>query len=591
MSTPVRRASVHAIVPLGYLALALAASWPLARDFATYTIGDVPYDERHAIWVTWYTAQALAGRAPWPYTTDVFFPTGASMLVNGVGPLNGVLALPFWPWGAAAAFNGATVLGVALSGWCLYALAREIGLPRGPAFVAGALYLLWPIHLIGLTGHLEKAFVGLLPLAMLAGLRAFDPGRAAAWLLAPGAVLLAALLQNGNQFMFAALGLALLGVQTLWAAPAAERRARLLRLLGAAAGAAAICGPLLLAIVRVMRNPALEVALGGLSSYYSPDALSLVLPGPHQWWTRWLFPDEMHLPDYVWASTVSGLSPKPGWYGTGLETAVAIPITAIVLGAFGWRDRVGRAWLLFGLAFALLCLGPRLRINGTVTPMRLPYVVVKRVPGLDVMRTPGRFMLLGAVGFALTAGVGLAALARRHPARATALVSVAAAAAVVECWPRTWPQTALPQVPPFYQRLAGERSGGAVLDLPQGWVPWNNHATAYMYFQTVHRRPIAWADLGRDYLRYPVAGIDALVEPGRPVGAGIRDHLRALGYEYVVVHRYPATFGNGWVAHGHDGRPVGPAHDPREERLIREAFDGVPPSYEDGLVSVWTVAR
>jgi hypothetical protein len=591
VSTLARRVAARTLVPLGYFALALACSWPLARDFTTYTVGDVPYDERHAIWVAWYTAQVLAGRAPWPYTTDVFFPHGASMLVNGVGPLNGVLALPFWPWGAAAAFNGATVLGLALSGWCLYALAREIGLPRGPAFVAGALYLLWPIHLIGLTGHLEKAFVGLLPLSLLAGLRAFDPDRARLWLLAPGAVLLAALLQNGNQFMFAALGLALLGVQTLWAAEAGERRARLLRLLGAAAGTAVICGPLLIAIVRVMRSPALQVALGGQAVYYSPDVLSLLVPSPHQWWTRWLFPSDTHLPDYVWASTLPGLNPTPAWYGTGLETAVAVPITAIVLGAFAWRDRRGRAWLLFGLAFALLCLGPRLRVNGTVTPMRLPYVVAKRVPGLDVMRTPGRFMLLGAVGFALAAGTGLAALGRRHPARATALVSAAAAAAAVECWPRGWQQTALPQVPPFYQRLAGERPGGAVLDLPHGWVPWNNHATAYMYFQTVHRRPIAWADLGRDYVRYPIAGIDALVEPDRPIGAALRDRLHALGYQYVVVHRYPKTFDGGWVAHGRDGRPVGPPHVPTEERLIRFAFQGVAPSYEDELVSVWTVAR
>jgi hypothetical protein len=587
----VRRAAVGAVIPLAYLLLAVGASWPLARDFATYTIGDVHYDERHAIWIVWYTAQALAGRVPWPYTTDVLFPHGASMLVNGVGPLNGVLALPFWPWGPAAAFNGAALVGLALSGWCLYALARGIALPRGPAFVAGALYLLWPIHLIGLTGHLEKLFVGLLPLALLAGLRAFDPSRARGWLIAPGAALLGALLQNGNQFLFAALGLALMGLQTWWAAPAAERPARLRRMLAAAGWAFAISGPLLVAIVLVMRHPLLEAALGGVAFYYSPDTLSLVLPGPHQWWSRWLFPDAMHRPDYVWASTLPGLNPTPTWYGTGLETAVAIPLTAIALGVWGWRERSGRAWILFGLAFAVICLGPRLRVNGSVTPVRLPYVIVKRVPGFDVMRTPGRFMLMGAVGFALGAGAGLAALARRHPSRATALVSAAAAAAAIECWPHPWPQTALPPVPPFYQRLAAERPGGAVLDLPQGWVPWNDYATAYMYFQTVHRRPIAWGDLGRDYTRYPNGSLDALLHPEWPAWPALRDRLQTLGYQYVVVHRYPATYFGGQVAHGRDGRPVGPERSPQEERLIREAFAGEAPDYQDDLVSVWAVAR
>ena len=131
-----------AVIPAGYLALAVAASWPLARDFATYTVGDVHYDERHAIWMLWYTAQALAGRVSWPDTTHLLWPHGISVLVDGVGPLNGVLALPFWPWGAAAAFNGTALLGITLSGWSLYALAHGIGLARGPAFVAGTLFLL-----------------------------------------------------------------------------------------------------------------------------------------------------------------------------------------------------------------------------------------------------------------------------------------------------------------------------------------------------------------------------------------------------------------------------------------------------------------
>src|SRR4029450_3536928 len=158
-----------------------------------------------------------------------------------------------------------------------------------------------------------------------------------------------------------------------------------------------ICGPLLLAILHVMRDPTLEVALGEHALYYPPDVLSLILPGPHQWWTGWLYPDRAHLPDYVWASTLTGLNPTPAWYGTGLETAVGIPVVAIVLVALGWRGRGGRACIVVGLAFAVLCLGPRLRIAGEVTSMRLPYVVAKRVPGLNVMPTPGRYMLVHTV--------------------------------------------------------------------------------------------------------------------------------------------------------------------------------------------------
>ena len=587
VSHALRRAAARVLVPLGYVLLAVAASWPLARDFTTRTIGEVFFDERHALWVIWYTAQAMAGRVSWPYTTDLLHPHGISVLVDGIGPLNAVLALPFWPWGAAAAFNGAALAGLALSGWCCYALARVVGLARGPAFFAGVLFLLWPIHLIGLTGHLEKVFTGMLPLTLAAGLRAFDPARPPAWLLAPGLGLLGALLQNGNQFMFAVLGLAIVGVLEWWAAPG-ERWARQRRMLIAAAIAGVVCAPLLVAMVRVMREPGLEVALGAYAWFYSPDALSLILPSPHQRWATWLYPSDVPVRDFVWASTVSGLNPTSVWYGTGLETAVTIPITALVLCACGWRDRAARRWIALGSAGAVLCLGPLLRVGGVMTPLRTPYVVLKRVPGFDVMRTPGRLMLLGSAGFAIGAGLGLSALSRGGRSRTGVVTLAAITLAAAECWPRPWPQMALPRVPDFYRQLALDRSGGAVLDLPAG-VNDPGRSSAYMYYQTVHRHPIAWAYLSRGHLQYPNAGLEGLWDPLAPAGTPLRARLRTLGYRYVVVHRFPGLFTLGRLAGGAGGAPRAEPTPPSSERLIREAFAGQAPVHEDDLVAVWAI--
>jgi hypothetical protein len=587
VTAAVRRALAGAAVPVGYLLLALGASWPLARDFATYTVGDVHYDERHAIWVLWYTARALAGQVTWPDTTDVLWPHGISVLVDGVGPLNGLLALPFWPWGPAAAFNGVALAGLALSGWCLYALARGVGVPRGPAWVAGALYLLWPIHLIALTGHLEKLFIGMLPLTLLAGLRAFEPARHRAWLIAPGLCLLGALLQNGNQFVFGALGVGVLGAQTWWAAAPADRAPRLRRMLIAGALSVAICAPLLWAIVQVMRDPTLAVALGEQTRYYSPDALSLLLPSPFQRAGAWLFPGDMHLRNYVWTATLPGLNPTPDWYGTGLETAVTIPISALVLGALAWRDRDARRWLIFGAIFGVLCLGPRLRIAGVATGIPLPYDALQQVPGLDVMRTPGRFMLLASVGFALAAGLGLAALARRRSGSAAAIVAIAGVVAVGECWPKVWAQTALPHVPPFYARLAADPTPGAVLDLPHGWYNRSDRASAYMYYQLTHRKPIAWSYLSRYHVAFPNPGLDGLWQRGVPAGPDVRARLAGYGFRYVVFHKYSGMFVGGRVETGMLAQPWGPPTPREQEPLLRDAFAGEPPIYEDALVMVW----
>ncbi len=204
---------------------AFALTWPLVRDFSTYVIGEVHYDTRHAIWILWHAREAALGHAGWPWTTLLHFPYGMSVLVDGVGPVNAALALPFWPWGPAAAFNGVALSGCTLSGWMLYLLARHVGLDRGIGFWAGLLFMAWPIHLIAVYGHLEKLFIGLLPLTILAALVALDLRRRAIWTAAPALALLGTLLQNGNQFVFAVLGLALVSLAALYRAEARARRA------------------------------------------------------------------------------------------------------------------------------------------------------------------------------------------------------------------------------------------------------------------------------------------------------------------------------------------------------------------------------
>ncbi|HSF02446.1 MAG TPA: hypothetical protein VLA62_05525, partial [Solirubrobacterales bacterium] len=90
-----RHARELAVVLVLYGLLAVAATWPLVRDFGTRVIGDVAYDQRHAIWILWHVEEALLGRQSWFSADLLFHPHGASTLVDGVGPVSGFLALPF----------------------------------------------------------------------------------------------------------------------------------------------------------------------------------------------------------------------------------------------------------------------------------------------------------------------------------------------------------------------------------------------------------------------------------------------------------------------------------------------------------------
>lgn len=600
-----RRAGELAIVLVLYIVLAMGASWPLVRDFSTRLIGDVSFDQRHAVWMLWHVKEALFGRQPW-FTADLLFhPHGVSTLVDGVGPVSGVLALPFWTMpfssgGPVAAYNGATLLGFSLSGWCMYLLVRYGGtsgpwglggVPRLAAFSAGAVFMMWPIHVAGLYGHLEKAFVGLLPLNVLAGLLAYDPARSRRWLVAPAVALLLVLLHNANQFTFALLALVLLaGLGFVTRAPDTGQ-AFIARVLASGAIAIVVTAPLLIELAPVVRDQNMAVSLGIHSAYYAPDLLQLVVPSIHQAIGAVLYPAyDIVTFDFTRESAIAALSPRADWYGSGIETAVSIPVTVVLLAVVAWAGhrRGTRLWLFFSGIFALLALGPVLRIAG-MTTIPLPYRVLASVPGFDVMRTPGRLMMIASVGFAIVAAFGLATLMARESRRAHLVAALMTAVVLIECWPRPWPQQVPPPVPVFYTRLAQDGGSYAVLDLPSGRrTP--SYASAYQYYQLTHGKPIAWGYLSRDYVQYPVAGLSGILEDDAPDAAGTRERLAGLGYRYLVWHKRAGDLFAGRRPETLAGGPFRSAPVvAQSSAFLQKAFAGERPIVDDDLVTVYRV--
>jgi hypothetical protein len=91
-------------------------------------------------------------------------------------------------------------------------------------------------------------------------------------------------------------------------------------------------------------------------------------------------------------------------------------------------------------------------------------------------------------------------------------------------------------------------------------------------------------------VRFPNAGLDPLWNLQLPAGAALRARIQALGFRYVVWHKYTGMFVGGRVSTGFLAQPWGPPTPPRTHAIFREAFADEPPVYEDDLVTVWRVA-
>jgi hypothetical protein len=582
----------HAAALLAYLILSVAFTWPLMSRLRTAILG--MGDARHFVWMLWHTQQAVLGQEGLFHTNLLYYPYGTTLLVNALGPLTGILALPLWVLGPEAVYNLSLLIGFGLTGYCMYLLARELGLPPGPAFFAGIFYLSSPMHVAGLLGHLQKAFLGLLPLVLLGAHRLFDQRRSRWWSLGVALLLLLTLLHTAEQFIYAAMAIGIFLVIAWLEGDKPERREIVVRAVLLGGWALVLNGPLLLALYRASVNPQI-VANNNLEAFqHQPDLVQFFLPGHY---ARFLGPS--------FASIVRPLS------AAEVETSVFVGWTALILCLLAvlGRGKAARRWLLLTLASILIALGPTLRVGGEELfteynlPIVLPFAFITALPGFDFWRTPGRFMFIGFIGVAIVASYGLVWLRRRLPGGrwGQLLVLVASSLVILETLPHPWPQEALPPTPAFYREIARDSEQYGVLDLPIRPFQEITYKAWYVYFssyyqihQMTHGKGIAVGYVDRPYKIHPLFGhfisdstssspqLQAFTVDGEPADcyANVQYELARHGYRYVVWHK-PQS--------GYQGYGEGSWGEEAAEQFVKAVFGEQPPLTEDDLVRVYAV--
>ena len=482
-----RRAALWAAALAVYAALALAATWPMARELGTSlprgtdSSATVPLASAWSLW--WVSDRVAAGFASF-WDAPIFYPTPQSFAFSEPLLLEGGLAAPLLWAGASPVLAHNLVLLAALvtNGGFALALLRGLGLAPLAAGAGGAMLCLLPYvhHELGVLTLVPLAGV----LAVLHALLAFSR-RATPWRGVRLGVAFAATYWLCGQY---ALFLALVG------APAAlclGRRALLLprSLLALAVAAATAC-----ALLAPVVGTQLEVRrTHGFARGEHTSALGAAAPGSFQ-----LTPTAPWVP-------FPGIHPAPDPSQQALFPGTLKLAFAIAGLAWGLRRGDTRRFTAFLAALAvggvLLAALPRIEIFG----IRFFHMLHGALPGLAQVRSFWRASMLMQVAIALLAAEGieaLAAVARRPPQasrRRAASLAVASLALVacVELWP---PAPGLSKAPsreawrPWLDWIAEHVPPGAPLvHLP---VPASERVGDYeetaraMLLSTAHRHPL-----------------------------------------------------------------------------------------------------
>jgi hypothetical protein len=144
--------------------------------------------------------------------------------------------------------------------------------------------------------------------------------------------------------------------------------------------------------------------------------------------------------------------------------------STLALAAVGVR-RGPAAWFWLGgvLVFALLSLGPALRVAGHATGIPLPYRVFSELPVLWMLRKPDRMLALVQLPVGVLLAFGWQALAWRIRAPAARGAVAAACATLLVLERVAVPLEMFPATPsPYFAALAREAEVRAVVHLPHG---------------------------------------------------------------------------------------------------------------------------
>jgi hypothetical protein len=152
---------------LGYAAVAIVFTWPLAPNLDTHLTGPPAGDTGVYVWNQWVFQHELLEERSLPYFTDRIFSLGtrANLSLHNYTAFQNVLALPLVRWlGVIPAFNIVYLLMTVLSGYCAFLLVRHVTGGTAESWLAGLLFAWSPV--LATRGGAHFSLVAAAPLAI-----------------------------------------------------------------------------------------------------------------------------------------------------------------------------------------------------------------------------------------------------------------------------------------------------------------------------------------------------------------------------------------------------------------------------------------
>ncbi len=415
---------------LVYLAISLIMFWQVTINLFGYVVnghGDV-YQSMFNLWWVPYAVFTLH-QSPY-FTNLLYYPVGASLVTQTLSPLAGIITAPLQFAGSAFVYNVLFFSSFALSGIFMFALANYFVKNRYAAFIAGLIFAFSPMHIAQSYGHLDWTIIEWVPLFLYLYVRTINEHKKRyAFFAALSFVLLTFMgdIEQGIMVFFATVVFTIIYL-VIDRAKLLDRKA-VVNVGLFIVMTLILSAPFLLAMLPYLSGGSFATAQqnSGVvnNMMWSNNVLSFFLPSYYN--------GIFHSLSLSYSQSIYALTYKGVNYQMNVGERVSyIGYTVIALAAAAMyfdykRNRLKNValWLVFGIVFAWLSLGPYVQFGSYVSGIPTIYSLYRLVPVLNIIREPGRFDMIFTICLAMLAAFGFQQLTYGKDGRKSFMIMAA----------------------------------------------------------------------------------------------------------------------------------------------------------------------
>ena len=417
-----KRIKPYFIAMFLYLLVSLVMFWNISGSLNSVVVnggGDV----FQSLWGLWWVPYSIFTLHSTPYITNmILYPVGANLATQTMTPLAGIIFAPLQSIGLAFEYNFLFFTSFIIGGIAMFMLAKYLVKDNYAAFIAGLIFAFSPIHIAQSYSHLQWTIIEFIPFFVLFFLLALKDKKIS--FLYSG-------LAGISLFFVTFMGDIEQGIMMIFFVIVSiiimlflERKEILKKTTLFNLGLIAMfflifSSPFIYWFAGAYNSSTINSAnqLNGIANnmLYSDTVISFFLPSYYN--------GIFHNASLSYYNQTYALTYQNVQYNADVTEKIAyIGFTVLALALFALYHEHKKNklieikyWIIIGIIFALLALGPIIQITDVSTGIPSLYSVYKLIPIFNVLREPGRFDFIVTLALAVLAAFGIKNMREKLP--------------------------------------------------------------------------------------------------------------------------------------------------------------------------------